>query len=117
PKNYPPIGSLSARGTVAPQFDLSVGRVQPSGGMTTYRGEFVRRKITSFNVSVQKLLPHDHSLTIGYVANRQNGLTRNLNLNYGKLGGGAASQPYFPILGTTSVINVQSDSGHVQYDS
>ena len=117
PNNYATIGSISDGVTVVPQFDLSVGRVKPNAGLTTYRGEFVRGKITSFNVSVQKLLPHDHNLTIGYVANRQNGLTRNLNLNYGKLGGGAASQPDFPILGTTSVINVQSDSGHVQYDS
>lgn len=117
PNNYGTVGSLSDGVTVVPQFDLSVGKVRPNAGLTTYRGEFVRGKITSFNVSVQKVLPHGHSVTLGYVANRQNGMTRNQNLNYGRLGGGTASQPYFAILGTTSVVNVQSNTGKVQYDS
>jgi hypothetical protein len=115
--NYSAIGNLSDGVTTVPLFDLSVGHVKPNAGLTTYRGEFIRGKITSYNVSIQKLLPHNHSLTLGYVANRQNGITRSQNLNYGTLGGGTASQPYVAILGTTSAINVQSDLGHVQYDS
>jgi hypothetical protein len=117
PNNYAAIGSFNDGVTIVPQFDLTVGRVKPNAGLTTYRGEFIRGKITSFNVSVQTALPHGHNFTVGYVANRQDDLTRNLNLNYGKLGGGTASQPYFAILGTTSVINVQSNTGHVRYDS
>jgi hypothetical protein len=66
---------------------------------------------------MQQLLPYNHSLTLGYVANRQEGMTRSLNENYGRLGGGTASQRYFPILGTTSAINVQGPYGHVNYDS
>jgi len=115
--NYAAIGNLSDGVSIVPQFNLSVGHVKPNAGLTTYRGEYVRGKITSFNVSVQKLLPHNHNLTLGYVANRQNGMTRSQNLNYGTLGGGTASQPYFAILGTAAAINVQSSLGHVQYDS
>jgi hypothetical protein len=39
------------------------------------------------------------------------------NLNYGTLGGGTASQPYYAILGTASAINVQTNLGHTQYDA
>ena len=115
--NYAAIGNLSDGVTTVPIFDLSVGKVKPNSGLTTYRGEFVRGKITSFNASIQKLLPHSHSLTLGYVANRQNGMTKVQNLNYGTLGGGTASQPYVAILGTAAAVNYQSDLGHVQYDS
>ncbi|MCU1324656.1 MAG: TonB-dependent receptor family protein [Bryobacterales bacterium] len=117
PNNYAAVGSLSDGVTVVPKFDLSVGKVKPNAGLTTYQGKFVRGKITSFNVTVQKLLPGGHNLTVGYVANRQENMTRNANQNYGKLGGGTPSQPYFAILGTTSVVNVQSATGKVQYDS
>ena len=115
--NYAAIGNLADGVTTVPLFDLSVGHVKPNAGLTTNRGEFVRGKITSFNVSVQKLLPHNHNLTVGYVANRQNGMTRAENVNYGTLGGGTASQPYFAILGTAAAINVEVNQGHVQYDS
>lgn len=84
--NYAAIGNLADGVTTVPIFDLSVGRVKPNAGLTTNRGEFIRGKITSFNVSVQKLLPHNHSLTVGYVANRQNGMTHADNVNYGTLG-------------------------------
>ena len=54
--------------------------------------------------------------TVAYVANRQNGMLRNRNLNYGPLGGGSASLPFFP-LGITSPMNVFSPDGKVKYDS
>jgi hypothetical protein len=50
------------------------------------------------------------------VANRQNDLNRLQDQNYGQLGGGAASQPFFPI-GITSQMNIQSNTGKVKYDS
>ena len=56
------------------------------------------------------------SATFAYVANRQNGMTRNLNLNYGVLGGGSASLPFFP-LGHHSAMNVFAPEGKVKYDS
>ena len=112
---YSAVGTLEQGVTVVPRFDLTVGSVRPNAGMTTYRGKFIRGKITSWNVSLQQLLPANHSLTLGYVANRQDGMTRNLNENYGRLGGGTASQPYSQI--TTAAINVQGPYGQIDYDS
>ena len=94
---YNAIGTLADGFPMVPILDLTVGRLNPvNAGLTTYpQGEkFVRGKISSWNVSMQQLLPYGHSLTLGYVANRQNGMTRSLNQNYGQLGGGTASQPY-----------------------
>lgn len=115
PNTYSAIGSFDDGVSIVPQFDLTVGRVRPRAGMTTYRDKFVRGKITSWNVSMQQLLPANHSVTLGYVANRQRGMTRNLNQNYGQLGGGTASQPYREL--TTAAINVQGPYGRVNYDS
>ena len=112
---YTAVGTLADGVTVVPRFDLTVGRVTPRAGMTTYRGKFERGKITSFNVSLQQLLPANHSVTLGYVANRQREMTRNLNENYGQLGGGTLSQPYREL--TTAAINVQGPYGRVDYDS
>ena len=42
-------------------------------------------------------------------------MTRNLNENYGQLGGGTASQPYREL--TTAAINIQGPYGRVNYDS
>jgi len=100
-----------------PILDLTVGHLTPVAGLTTYpqNAEFVRGKISSWNVSMQQLLPYNHSFTLGYVANRQDGLTRGVNQNYGRLGGGTASQPYAST--TTGAINLQSPAGKVKYDS
>jgi hypothetical protein len=115
PNTYSAIGSLNDGVTIVPRFDLTVGSVRPAAGMTTYRGKFERGSISSWNVSMQQLLPANHSLTLGYVANRQREMTRNLNENYGRLGGGTASQPYREL--TTAAINVQGPYGQVDYDS
>ena len=115
---YSAIGTLAEGFPMVPILDLTVGRLNPvNAGLTTYpQGEkFVRGKISSWNVSMQQLLPYGHSLTLGYVANRQNGMTRSVNQNYGQLGGGTASQPYASI--TTSSINIQAPEGKVKYDS
>ena len=112
---YTAIGSLTDGVTIVPQFDLTVGHVRPNAGMTTYRGKFERGTVESWNVSFQRLMPFDHSVTLGYVANRQREMTRNLNTNYGQLGGGTASQPYREL--TTAAINVQGPYGQVYFDS
>ena len=115
---YTAIGTLAQGLPKIPILDLTVGRLNPvNAGLTTYplNAEFVRGKISSWNVSMQQLLPYSHSLTLGYVANRQNGMTRSVNQNYGQLGGGTASQPYASI--TTNSINIQAPEGKVKYDS
>ena len=118
PNNLTAVGSLSQGPPVVQPADQSSGvLVLPRGaGVNTYRDEYVRGKISSWNVSAQKALGSRMSATIAYVANRQNGMTRNLNLNYGRLGGGSASLPFFP-LGITAQMNVFAPVGKVHYDS
>jgi len=118
------VGTFSEGVPVVPILDLSTGTVSlPSGaGVTTARGYYTRGTITSWNLTMQKLLPHAMSVTVGYVANRQIGITRTQNLNYGTIGGGQASQAFNQNgladgLKTTSAMNVFVNDGHVTYDS
>jgi hypothetical protein len=67
-------------------------------------------------------LPFSLSAQVGYVANRQNDMTMQQNLNYGQIGGGAASQPFnqpgLPAgLRTTAAMNVFRPLGRVKYDA
>ena len=116
--NVSAVGSLSEGAPRVVPADQSSGvLVLPRGaGVNTYRDEYVRGKISSWNVSAQKAFGQRMSGTVAYVANRQNGMTRNQNQNYGPLGGGAASLPFFP-LGITSPMNVFLPTGKVKYDS
>jgi hypothetical protein len=124
PNTFTPVGSLSEGVPLVPELDLSSGVVRlPAGaGVTTLEGEFVRGTITSWNATVQKLLPHSLSVQVGYVANRQEDITRPINLNYGQIGGGAASQPFNQAglangLRTTAAMTVFRPVGKVKYDS
>jgi Carboxypeptidase regulatory-like domain/TonB dependent receptor len=121
---FAPVGNLSAGVPLVPLLDRSAGTVSvPSGaGITTVQHEYIRGTITSYNITLQRLFPHALSVQVGYVANRQNDLTRPQNLNYGQIGGGAASQPFNQLgladnLRTTSTMNVFRPLGKVTYDS
>ena len=118
PNNFSAIGNLSEGSPVVPITDLTSGIVTlPAGaGVNTFRGPFNRGTISSWNVSLQRALSHTSSIQVAYVANRQNNIVRLQNLNYGQLGGGAASQP-FNSIGITSAMNIQSNLGHTVYDS
>ena len=124
PNTFSPVGSLSAGVPLVPPLDLTTGAVglAPGTGVTTVQNEFVRGTITSWNMTLQKLLPHSLSVQVGYVANRQNNQTQPINLNYGQIGGGAASQPFNQVglaggLRTTSAMTVFEPLGRVTYDS
>jgi hypothetical protein len=65
---YSAIGTLAQGFPMVPVLDLTVGRLNPvNAGLTTYplNAEFVRGTISSWNVSMQQLLPYNHSLTLG----------------------------------------------------
>jgi hypothetical protein len=124
PNSFTPVGNVSTGVPVVPRIDISTGSVSlPSGtGITAPENPYIRGHITSYNVTLQKLLPHALSAQIGYVANRQRDMIMPLNLNYGQIGGGSASQPFNQPgladgLRTTSSMNVLRPLGRVQYDS
>ena len=116
--NFSSIGSLSDGSPIPTILDLSSGVIAlPAGaGVNTFRGPYERGRIASWNLTAQKALGARASIQVAYVANRQSGLTRNENVNYGTLGGGAASQP-FQKIGITSAMNVFSAIQDVKYDS
>ncbi|PYS35808.1 MAG: hypothetical protein DMG14_26120 [Acidobacteria bacterium] len=67
-------------------------------------------------------MPHQLNIQVGYVANRQNKMVIPQNLNYGGIGGGAASQPFNQPgladgLRTVSPMIVLRPLGRVKYDS
>lgn len=124
PNTFTPVGTLTDGVPPVPELDLTGGTVSlPRGtGVTTVQDEYNRGTITSWNVTVQKLLPHSLSVQVGYVANRQRNMTQSQNLNYGRIGGGAASQPFNQPgladgLRTTANMTVFRPLGRVHYDS
>jgi hypothetical protein len=121
---FTPVGTLTTGVPRVPVLDLSSGVVRlPAGsGVTTLENEFRRGTITSWNVTYQRLFRYALNVQVGYVANRQNDTTRAVNLNYGQIGGGAASQPFNQAglangLRTTAAMNVFRPVGRTKYDS
>jgi hypothetical protein len=123
--NFTPVGSFSEGYPLLPILDITASSLDlPAGATVTTNepGPYKRGIITSFNVSAQKVLPHNFTAQVGYVGNRQNQIARSQNINYGQIGGGAASQPFNQPglangLRTTATINVVRPLGRVQYDS
>jgi hypothetical protein len=123
--NFTPVGSLSEGYPLLPILDLtqSVMEVPAGAAITTNEmGKYKRGIISTFNVSVQKVLPYNLTAQIGYVGNRQNGMARNQNINYSQIGGGNASLPFNQAglaggFRTTAAVNVVRPLGRVKYDS
>src|SRR5262249_23599952 len=106
--SFSSVGSFSEGAPVVPQVDLKSGSVSlPAGAsVCTLPGHYRRGHITSYNVTVQKLLAHSFSAQVGYVGNRQIDLVRSQNLNYGLIGGGLNSQPYFKLAAISGSVSV-----------
>jgi hypothetical protein len=122
--NFTPVGSFSDGYPLLPILNLTSVMEVPAGAAITTNemGRYERGVISTFNVSVQKVLPYNFTAQVGYVGNRQNDMVRNQNINYSQIGGGNASLPFNqPGLAggfrTTAGINVVRPIGKVQYDS
>jgi hypothetical protein len=77
---------ISSGAIVAPN-NVDVGTLAP--------GEFKRAYIESWNVFVERQLPHEFLLSVGYVGNHYVHMMNGRTLNPATLGGGACSQPLF----------------------
>ena len=117
--SYSAEGNLSAGFPIFPTPNVASGAVPllAGAGTTTLPKNYVRGYIMSWNFTLQKSLWHNFILTSGYVGNRVVHQVQNQNLNYGQLGGGTASQPFFPSLGVTAAINVILPMVRTSYDS
>ena len=121
---FTPVGSLNSGVTTIPAANIASGSLSlpPGTGVVTDRDEYVRGHITSYNVTVQKLFRYALNAQVAYVANRQSEMTVQQNLNYGQIGGGAASQPFNQVglaggLKTTSAMSLFRPLGRVKYDA
>lgn len=117
--SFQPAGTLETGYRVSPIPDYSAGSLAlpPGIGVTTAPDNYIRGTITAFNVTAQKSFSRNMSVQIGYAGNRQREMVRSTNRNYGLIGGGAASQPFFRMLGTTANFNFLDPLGRVNFDS
>jgi outer membrane receptor protein involved in Fe transport len=132
--NYPSALNLSISGNstfeAARQLkdgipDLIVPDI--SSGVIAVPGTYAARALTqdvkrgyiqSFNLTMQKQLPHGFTGQLGYVASRQIHINQILNLNAGQvLGAGAAGQPYNQKFGRTANTELLGPVGNNKYDS
>jgi hypothetical protein len=122
---FTPIGSFSDGYPKLPILDLTQPIIVVPAGVavtTNELGRYTRGVITTFNATVQKVLPYAFTVQIGYVGNRQRDMARSQNINFSKIGGGNASLPFNqPGLAggfqTTAGVSVVKPLGKVNYDS
>lgn len=116
---FTPAGTLEGGFPVIPSPDRSKGSLAlPAGvGVTSSPANFVRGKITAWNITAQQQVGSNMSVQLAYVGNRQEDMTRSTNRNYGQIGGGVASEPFFQSLGTNAAINFLDPLGRVHYDA
>lgn len=116
---FTPAGNLDTGFPVIPAPDRSSGSVAlPAGvGVTSSPASYIRGKITAWNVTAQQQVGANMSVQLAYVGNRQEDITRSNNRNYGQIGGGVASQPFFQSIGTNAAINFLDPLGRVHYDA
>jgi Carboxypeptidase regulatory-like domain len=76
--------------------DISSGTISPPPGVTIATlapGELKRAYVQSWNATIEKKLPGQTLLTVGYVGNNMIHQLNGANLNAAPLNGGSASQP------------------------
>jgi hypothetical protein len=118
PNSFTAVGPLSAGIPVPAAPDISQGvlTLPPGVGFTTVPQNFVRGYTQSWNFTLQKEFGRGWTAQAGYVGtNTIHGHTR-YNVNYGQVGGGAASQPFYS-KGITSSITVIEPLETMHYNS
>jgi hypothetical protein len=123
--SYTPVSRLDDGFPLLPILDVS----QPTMTMpsnvqqwTNVPGTFERGMVTSFNVAAQRSFRWGFTGQIAYVGNRQKHMMKAVNVNYGLVGGGTASEPLNQAglpngFKTTAAMNEIMPVGRVQYDS
>jgi hypothetical protein len=86
-----------------------------SGQYTTH--DYVRGYLQSWNVTVQREFGHGWLGSAGYVGMHSVHIQTSVNMNYGQIGGGAASQPLWAGLGISGAVSIPQPFGTNQYHS
>lgn len=105
---FAPVGPLSAGIPQIPTPDISKGSLvlPPGASFSTNDERHVRGYVQSANLTIQKTLPGNFVVSGGYVATKTIHQHTRYNVNYGQIGGGAASQRYFQLFGITGAARV-----------
>jgi hypothetical protein len=99
--------------------DISKGFIPlPPGFSANTLESHIRRDYSeSWNLTLQKQFAGGWMSQAAYVATRGVAIPQQMNQNLGQLGGGAASQIYNQLYGTTAALNLIGPLTHSHYDS
>lgn len=119
PNAFTPVLPLSAGLPAIPTPDISAGRINVPPGVTfsTNDEKHIRGYVQSANLTIQKTLPGGFVASAGYVGTKTIKQHTRYNINHGQVGGGAASQPYFRILGTSAALRIIKPFVDMSYHS
>ncbi len=120
---YESPGSLSVGIPISPTPDISQGTlpIPPGVEIDTNKKNYGRGYVQTYNFSVEQRLPYSFALSLGYVGTHflrslgSNGYM-NVNINYGQLGGGTPSQPFYKF-GDTTPVEVSGGETNDMYNS
>ncbi len=117
--SFAPVGPLSLGIPQIAAPDISKGSVvlPPGATFSTNDEKYVRGYVQSANLTIQKTLPGNFVASAGYVGTKTIHQHTRYNVNYGQIGGGAASQPYFKLFGITAAATVISPIVFMNYHS
>jgi len=102
---WQPLGTFADGIPVIPDPDISQGAIIAPNTVdvaTLGPGEFKRAYVESWNLFVERQLPGEFLLSVGYVGNHYVHEMNGRNLNAATLGGGSASQPLYAAFARTA---------------
>jgi hypothetical protein len=117
--SYVQVGSLTTGIPVIVPPTITNGNLKVpagTGNLITDPQNFKRGYIESWNLTVQREFRGGFLGSVGYVGSHNVDLFGEENVNYGQLGGGSASQPFFP-LGITGSVFEFLPFGSAHYNS
>jgi len=103
--DWQPLGTFADGIPLIPDPDISQGAIIAPNTVdvaTIGPGEFKRAYVVSWNLFVERQLPGEFLLGVGYVGNHYVHEMNGRNLNPATLGGGSASQPLYAAFGRTA---------------
>jgi hypothetical protein len=119
PNTMQPAGLLANGIPPVESPDLRAERlaVPATVGITTSPKNYERGYIQSWNLTLQKQLRNGFVAQLGYVGNSGIRLRAASDVNYGRIGGGTASQQLVQLFGRTAGTNVIQPLGYSRYHS
>ena len=113
---YVPVGTLTAGIPVLTAPDVSTGILPVKSGFVTLPQNFVRAYVQSFNAALQKGFG-PWTAQLAYVGTHTIHGHSRTNVNYGQVGGGTASEPFYKLYGLSSSVTEILPDGYSHYNA